>query len=479
MTTKRIRPRSSSTGRKRLSPGSISSNITAGSQKQTSSAANRNPPKPNMRRVPWNGSPSRRNRAEPPSAPSRGKAPSRIHRDRGPTVRSGFLSAESGANSVQVLPVSLLPWPARFSGLDSRRGRCLAETPAERLRFSGGRDSETGSGARTHVAILRTLAFRVGRRDAMGQAARRWHHRRCVNRWSAPMPQPNDLSRSLVALDQDSTIIAVVEMSQSSWLVAGMLPGIERQPCKKLEPNPERLLALLHRWRDEAVKAGRQITRIALAFEAGRDGFWLARWLRAHGVEAHVIHPSSVAVSREHRRAKTDRLDTELLKRGFLGWLRGERGHCTMARIPTIAEEDAKRPNRERECLVRERTRIVNRMKGTFARLGIRAILNQPCARRRSVLQHCTRRRARCCRRMSRPSCSAIWRAWASSSARSRRSRGLVRNDWSRSPRPSHTPWFGCWPGSSVLVSKRLICWSKRCCLDQCVTAERWPATPA
>ena len=69
------------------------------------------------------------------------------------------------------------------------------------------------------------------------------------------MPQPNDLSRSLVALDQDSTIIAVVEMSQSSWLVAGMLPGIERQPRKKLEPSPERLLGLLHRWRDEAIKA--------------------------------------------------------------------------------------------------------------------------------------------------------------------------------------------------------------------------------
>jgi transposase len=73
-----------------------------------------------------------------------------------------------------------------------------------------------------------------------------------------------------------------------------------------------------------AVKAGRTITRIAVAFEAGRDGFWLARWLEARGVEAHVIHASSVAVSREHRRAKTDRLDTELLKRGFLGWLRGD-----------------------------------------------------------------------------------------------------------------------------------------------------------
>ena len=59
------------------------------------------------------------------------------------------------------------------------------------------------------------------------------------------MPQPNDLSRSLVALDQNSTIMAVVELSQSSWLVAGMLPGIERQPRKKLEPSPERLLAVL------------------------------------------------------------------------------------------------------------------------------------------------------------------------------------------------------------------------------------------
>src|SRR5271154_1126984 len=128
------------------------------------------------------------------------------------------------------------------------------------------------------------------------------------------MPQPNDLSRSLVALDQNSTIIAVVELSQSSWLVGGVLPGIERQPCKKLEASPEQLLALLHRWRDEAVRAGRTVTRIAVAFEAGRDGFWLARWLEARGVEAHVIHASSVAGARGHRRAKTDRLDNEMLQ---------------------------------------------------------------------------------------------------------------------------------------------------------------------
>jgi transposase len=108
------------------------------------------------------------------------------------------------------------------------------------------------------------------------------------------MQYPNDSRRCLTVLDQDSTLIAVIEMSLSSWLVAGIVPGIERQPLKKLEADKHALLKLLHRWRDEAVKAGRKITRIAVAFEAGRDGFWLARWLRAHGIEAHVIHASSV-----------------------------------------------------------------------------------------------------------------------------------------------------------------------------------------
>jgi transposase len=186
------------------------------------------------------------------------------------------------------------------------------------------------------------------------------------------MPQRDDLSRSLVPFQQDGTLVAVVELSRSSWLVAGLVPGIGRHPLKKLDPSEEALLALLRRWRDEAAGAGRTITRLAVAFEAGRDGFWLARWLRARGVEAHVIHPTSVAVSREHRRAKTDRLDTGLLKRAFLGWLRGEPGHCTMAAVPTLEEEDAKRPSREREGLVGERTRIVNRMKGALARLGVR-----------------------------------------------------------------------------------------------------------
>ena len=191
------------------------------------------------------------------------------------------------------------------------------------------------------------------------------------------MTQLNYLSRSLVPFDQATTLVAVIELSQSSWLIAGTIPGIERQPLKKIAPDETVLLGVLHRWRDEATRKGRAITRITVAFEAGRDGFWLARWLTGHGIEAHIIHSSSVAVSREHKRAKTDRLDTAMLMRVFLGWLRGERDHCGMVAIPTIEEEDAKRPSRERENLVGERTRIINRLKSDLTRLGIRGFKPQ------------------------------------------------------------------------------------------------------
>lgn len=106
------------------------------------------------------------------------------------------------------------------------------------------------------------------------------------------MAQPkDDLSRSLVALEQDKALISVVELGLETWLVGGLVPGLGRDPLKKIVPDPQMLLKLLNRWRDEAVKAGQTIQRIAVAFEAGRDGFWLARWLRSHGIEAYAIHP--------------------------------------------------------------------------------------------------------------------------------------------------------------------------------------------
>ena len=100
----------------------------------------------------------------------------------------------------------------------------------------------------------------------------------------------NNSSRSLIALEPASTLIAVIEMSLSSWLIAGIVPGIERQPLKKLAVDESALLRLLHRWREEGEKAGCRIERIVVAFEAGRDGFWsCSNVLFSAGCAASVI----------------------------------------------------------------------------------------------------------------------------------------------------------------------------------------------
>ena len=186
-----------------------------------------------------------------------------------------------------------------------------------------------------------------------------------VNRWSAPMPNAERPEPSLVSvLKQDSTLIAVIEMSLSSWLVAGIVPGVERQPLKKLAVDESALLKLLNRWREEAEKAGRKIERIAVAFEAGRDGFWLARWLRARGIEAHVIHASSVAVI-ARAPARQDRPSRHRAAQARLSRLAARRARS----LQDGGDPDNQRtkmpsgPNRERQSLVGEQTRIVNRMK--------------------------------------------------------------------------------------------------------------------
>ena len=110
------------------------------------------------------------------------------------------------------------------------------------------------------------------------------------------MQKPNDLNQSRIGLKQDSTLIAVIEMSLRSWLVAGIVPGVERQPLKKLAVDESALLKLLNRWREEAEKAGRRIERITVALRlAGTVSGWRAG-LEHAASSAHVIHASSAAV---------------------------------------------------------------------------------------------------------------------------------------------------------------------------------------
>jgi transposase len=174
-------------------------------------------------------------------------------------------------------------------------------------------------------------------------------------------------------MPSENTVHVAIELSVSSWLVAARLPGIEKLRLRCIKGgDTTALLALIAelRWRASTKLSG--AAEVACCFEAGRDGFWLHRLLTAHGIAAYVLEPTSILVNRRARRAKTDRLDAEGMLRVLAAWLGSDRQVCSMVRVPTPDEEDAKRPHREREHLVQERLRIENRIEALLFTQGIR-----------------------------------------------------------------------------------------------------------
>jgi transposase len=174
------------------------------------------------------------------------------------------------------------------------------------------------------------------------------------------------------AFDHDSTLVLALELSGHGWEVGAVLPGITRRPCRSLPAcDMAGLLRQIERWKTEAQRGGRTVRRTVLSYEAGRDGFWIARYLLARGIEVQIMHPASIPVERRGRRAKTDRIDLAMLLRTLLAWLRGEPRVCSMVRIPSEAEEDMRRPERERERLVSERIALENRIENLLCLQGI------------------------------------------------------------------------------------------------------------
>jgi transposase len=174
------------------------------------------------------------------------------------------------------------------------------------------------------------------------------------------------------AFDHNSTLVLALELSGKGWQVGAVLPGVARRPRRNVAPRDVAgLLAQIERWKAEAQRAGRTVLRTVLAYEAGRDGFWIARCLLAHGIEVQIMHPASIPVERRGRRAKTDRIDLDMLLRTLLAWLRGEPRVCSMVRIPSETEEDMRRPERERERLVSERIALENRIENLLCLHGI------------------------------------------------------------------------------------------------------------
>jgi transposase len=168
------------------------------------------------------------------------------------------------------------------------------------------------------------------------------------------------------------TIFVSTELSQKNWLVTVHSPDQERMSRHRLEGGDHAgLLGLVAKIRTRATQKLGAEPRVVSCYEAGYDGFWLHRLLVAAGIENFVFDPASIAVEQRSRRAKTDRIDGELLLRTLMALLRGEPRVVRVVRVPTVEQEDARRISRERERLVKEQTAHSNRIKALLRLSGL------------------------------------------------------------------------------------------------------------
>jgi transposase len=167
------------------------------------------------------------------------------------------------------------------------------------------------------------------------------------------------------------TIFVSVELSQKVWLVTLHSPDKDRMSHYKVEAGDSAgLLSLLERVRERAGRKLGTVPGVKSCYEAGYDGFWLHRFLQAHGIESYVFDPASIAVEQHSRRAKSDRIDGEQLVRTLMAYLRGEPRVVRIVRVPSPDQEDARRASRERDRLVGEQTGHTNRITSLLQLLG-------------------------------------------------------------------------------------------------------------
>lgn len=163
-----------------------------------------------------------------------------------------------------------------------------------------------------------------------------------------------------------------IELSKSGWLVGVQTP-LTNQPSRYQVKacDAKALLELIERVRSRVARELNRPVEVMSCYEAGYDGFWLHRVLQSHGIHNHVLDAASLQVNRRARRAKTDGIDVDRMLRALIRYLRGEPEACSVVRVPSVEEEDAKRLHRERHRLIVERVQHVNRIKGLCASQGI------------------------------------------------------------------------------------------------------------
>lgn len=181
------------------------------------------------------------------------------------------------------------------------------------------------------------------------------------------------LVTAVSASAQGATIYVALELSKSRWLVGVHTPLADKVSQYSLPGgDSEALLDRIGRVREQTERRLGHPMRIICCYEAGYDGFWLHRLLRANNIENHVMDPASLPVDRRARRAKTDRIDLAALLRALMAWHRGEHQVCRMVQVPSPEQEDRRRRSRERERLVKERVQHIARIKGLLMTQGIR-----------------------------------------------------------------------------------------------------------
>src|SRR5712692_676878 len=166
------------------------------------------------------------------------------------------------------------------------------------------------------------------------------------------------------------TLLLAFELGERTWKL-GFSTGPVQQP--RIRQIPARATDRLV---EELARAKARFTLPADApvmscYEAGREGFWLHRWLVAHAVSNHVIDSSSIEVNRRARRAKTDRLDLGGLLSLLARHQQGDRRVWRVVRVPSVAEEDARQLHRTRETVQQDRNRLINRLKGLMTTQGL------------------------------------------------------------------------------------------------------------
>ena len=174
-----------------------------------------------------------------------------------------------------------------------------------------------------------------------------------------------------VEYTSDPVLFLALELSAAKWKV-GTTVGFGQKPREitieagDLDGLTEEITRAKERF-DLPAEA-----RVVSCYEAGRDGFWIHRWLEAQGVENAVVDPASVAVDRRKKRAKTDRLDLAMLMRCLIRWFGGEAKVWSVVQVPSVKDEDDRQLHRELRALKSERIRHTNRIKCLLISQGVK-----------------------------------------------------------------------------------------------------------